>query len=365
VAWWEWHNSSSSGLHISQLPQWAFSEPASTRSIISEGVKRDLLAGSVLEKKAGDRYYFPHRSFVEFLVAEYICFERAVRLDEVGEAISPEIVSFIKESGQASRIVHLATNINGIPRPLPMILLELVAWGRNKAGVSAPSQVYSDATPRNILVDCYRMIEQMAAARTIADYLNRSLSTTSNVQSRLMSALAALDLYLLTRDALFRQLQVQFFATAAAESLVEMKRLVDAPTSTRVDVDMRNPFACVLGLSCKQTMSHDSRDVSIGIDLADAHRALENWIDMMWQPQSTNSPVSTCGTLLVTLDELATFDMRLRGSTELVAAFFTRFPDPSITVPLSMRPKDGSAAQSCMPVLTVETLSGSWQNTAS
>ncbi|KKW93813.1 NACHT domain-containing protein [Sphingobium chungbukense] len=35
-----------------------------------EALKREYLSGSILEKKSGDIYYFGHRSFAEFLVAE-------------------------------------------------------------------------------------------------------------------------------------------------------------------------------------------------------------------------------------------------------------------------------------------------------
>jgi hypothetical protein len=60
-----------------------------------QSVKRDLIAGSLLEKKSAETYYFPHRSFIEFLVGEYMCLEgsppSSLSLADFAGAISPEI----------------------------------------------------------------------------------------------------------------------------------------------------------------------------------------------------------------------------------------------------------------------------------
>src|SRR5208337_3229691 len=37
-----------------------------------KAARREFLAGAFLEKKSATTYYFPHRSFAEFLVAEYM-----------------------------------------------------------------------------------------------------------------------------------------------------------------------------------------------------------------------------------------------------------------------------------------------------
>lgn len=73
LAWHLWTAPSTSGVgcRLDDLPDALFAPYQPPTEEISN-VKRTLLSGSFLDEKSGGVYYFSHRSFQEFLVAEYI-----------------------------------------------------------------------------------------------------------------------------------------------------------------------------------------------------------------------------------------------------------------------------------------------------
>jgi hypothetical protein len=67
---------------------------------LSEAAVRGILAGALLESKYGDIFYFSHRSFQEYLVAEHML-QSNIDWEELGDRInllSDEIVEFIQEA---------------------------------------------------------------------------------------------------------------------------------------------------------------------------------------------------------------------------------------------------------------------------
>jgi hypothetical protein len=101
VAWWLWQRGGASGFDISDLPRAMLARFSTEEAWDLDGLKRDLISGSLLERKAGDRFFFPHRSFIEFLVARRICTETwtARTLEDVSLALNAEIADFVRESG--------------------------------------------------------------------------------------------------------------------------------------------------------------------------------------------------------------------------------------------------------------------------
>lgn len=73
LAWHLWTEPASTGLgcRVDDLPDHLF-EPYVPAGEELNSVKRDLLSGSFLEEKTGGVFFFSHKSFQEFLVAEFI-----------------------------------------------------------------------------------------------------------------------------------------------------------------------------------------------------------------------------------------------------------------------------------------------------
>jgi hypothetical protein len=129
VAWWLWHQGSASGFNSSDLP------PSYVKPYLPDdeedlnALKRDLLIGSMLEKKAGDTFYFAHRSFHEFLVAEYAIERtwRAGEMHQVSNALTPEIARFLGESNKSGKIAAWAELCSPSKGQLKISFLRVIA----------------------------------------------------------------------------------------------------------------------------------------------------------------------------------------------------------------------------------------------
>ncbi|WP_170546533.1 NACHT domain-containing protein [Ruegeria arenilitoris] len=71
LAFWLWTEKGTSiSFSLDELPGKYFSRWEDRTSDDKTGLQRELLSGSILERKQSDVYYFGHRSFAEFLVAD-------------------------------------------------------------------------------------------------------------------------------------------------------------------------------------------------------------------------------------------------------------------------------------------------------
>jgi hypothetical protein len=98
LAFWMWQNNMGTEIVASKIPEKMF-EKYMRPNISKDSVKRDLLAGCFLERKPPEGLYLPHRSFLEFLVAEKLVDMVMNKNKEVLEIdyVTPEISSFFIE----------------------------------------------------------------------------------------------------------------------------------------------------------------------------------------------------------------------------------------------------------------------------
>ncbi|EMS79880.1 translation initiation factor IF-2 N-terminal domain-containing protein [Desulfotignum phosphitoxidans] len=98
LAFWMWQNDATLEISVSSIPDDIF-KGFERKDVHIDAVKRDLISGCFLEKKPPEGLYLPHRSFLEFLVADWL-----VRLVERKDEnlleipfVSPEIIAFFNE----------------------------------------------------------------------------------------------------------------------------------------------------------------------------------------------------------------------------------------------------------------------------
>ncbi len=105
LAWHLWVQKSSTGLgcRLDDLPGDLF-KPYIPQNEDINSAKRDLLQGSFLDEKSGGVFFFTHKSFQEFLVAEYIYDfvfktndESSEPVEEVVAHITDEVFDFLVE----------------------------------------------------------------------------------------------------------------------------------------------------------------------------------------------------------------------------------------------------------------------------
>lgn len=130
LAWWMWGSGTSTGLSLSEIPSWIIEKCKGNRVMDRDGALRDLVSGSVLETKIADKFYFPHRSYQEFLVSEYVVnlAPDAGVIDKIRSVINREILDFIKESGRKSLPLYIHGLLPSYQGSLNLNLIELLAW---------------------------------------------------------------------------------------------------------------------------------------------------------------------------------------------------------------------------------------------
>ena len=100
LAYWMWQDGQRSDFDLRRLPEFLFEEhQKALQEVHSLDVKRDLVSGGFLDRKPPNIFYFPHRSFQEFLVAEeirHMTYGRDPRINDCGY-LTPEATSFVVE----------------------------------------------------------------------------------------------------------------------------------------------------------------------------------------------------------------------------------------------------------------------------
>lgn len=94
LAWFIWSRKDvhSLAFRLSDLPNELFSSSLRVENDEIDDRKRDLLSGSFIEEKTPMLFYFPHRSFHEFLVSCYIfhCVSKGIELNQYYKNDQPE-----------------------------------------------------------------------------------------------------------------------------------------------------------------------------------------------------------------------------------------------------------------------------------
>ena len=105
LAHWLWFDSTSDTFRPSNVNlSWLRDR---NREQDEEGIRRELISGALLETKLADHFYFSHRSFHEFLVAEFIVTNSATppRLVGPGGSMTDEIAEFVADTDD--QVAHL------------------------------------------------------------------------------------------------------------------------------------------------------------------------------------------------------------------------------------------------------------------
>jgi len=190
LAWWLWTKAGAQSFGVSDLPLHVLGELPEELGIDRDGFARELLAGSLLDKKIGDRYHFPHRSFLEFLVARRILTEEwtSRTLEEfVVTPLTPEIVDFIREAGEAKAVASWREHLDAIQVPVSSTFLTLVGTEFNATnGASFDDRVPSDASPRRVCFEFLRRVNALNSSERF-NFLIRSLAAVSDEESRIMA----------------------------------------------------------------------------------------------------------------------------------------------------------------------------------
>ncbi|WP_212648738.1 NACHT domain-containing protein [Pseudomonas aeruginosa] len=132
IAWWLWNSKQTTSFAATEVPKEITAKYLDNKETHPTDLLRDLISGSILETKGSDRFYFPHRSYLEFLVSEHALYESwtTLNLENLSEALTQEISSFIRESKQRENLERIIETLPDYRGSLSILFLELLAWIR-------------------------------------------------------------------------------------------------------------------------------------------------------------------------------------------------------------------------------------------
>jgi hypothetical protein len=110
VAYWMWQDDQRSDVDVRKVPEALFDGYLDnvSRDVQPLDIKRDLLNGGFLDRKPPNIFFFPHRSFQEYLVAEHLVAGLRDKSDLVDcPYLTPEARSFFIELAGRKAILQL------------------------------------------------------------------------------------------------------------------------------------------------------------------------------------------------------------------------------------------------------------------
>jgi hypothetical protein len=334
VAWWTWRRAGNLGFNVADLPASIFESLHIETEATPIDIQRDLIAGSILEKKIGGTYYFPHRSFLEFLVAEYMCIEGTARgqLVEFSAALTADVAAFIKESGHSRVVAGWGNMMNDVEAPLSRDLLALIAWGRSKITWLIGSRQFAAETdsPRDLLTNYYLLMEMNTEVWEIVKYFRHAFTVVESVQSKITAVLCLMLAQKGGSSELRGQVYRQIVAFMLLQSLDEIHQLIRQPGPGIVLPDKPGPFLRML-LSSVQPVSQEIKSrMFFTVGVISLYKVLQSLLSPLWR---VRVPLIDMAARVdpFALEELSNFDPRLALSRQGadVAALFQRVPDPS------------------------------------
>lgn len=94
-----------------------------------EALTRELLTGSILQRKTGDTFFFEHRSFAEFLVADHMLSSVPEKKahSQFSHAFQDGVREFIVESGNQARVEDWISSFSSAEGPLQVSYIDFLS----------------------------------------------------------------------------------------------------------------------------------------------------------------------------------------------------------------------------------------------
>jgi hypothetical protein len=132
VAWWLWesHGGRTLQFNPNSLPLGILRRVVSLEQESSdEGIRRELFSGAFIERKLGETFYFAHRSFLEFFVAQKLEHSSTDKLPlaVINEAVNEAVLSFLKSGPRFGAFVeYVILSMNRFAGELKLLLVQEV-----------------------------------------------------------------------------------------------------------------------------------------------------------------------------------------------------------------------------------------------
>lgn len=198
AAWKGWIKGGSSGLYVGDLRDIQSNTSFDSR----RDILRELVTGSVMEPKGNDYFYFSHRSFQEYLVAEYLIKGKWPLKDihHISRVLNPEIIKFIEDSSRKRvMFLHLCSLLGIYHGPISRILVDFMTGCMTEGDRSEIEGNIETHTPIHLLAYLMSYPEKVLDKMWLQAQFDRLLTKQAKV-SFLLGMILHLAIHDVRRD---------------------------------------------------------------------------------------------------------------------------------------------------------------------
>lgn len=130
LAYWLWTSKDTQiSFSAREIPKSLLEDFKPETDEVFEALTRELLTGSILQRKTGDVFFFEHRSFAEFLVADHMLSSVPVRKahSQFSHAFQDGVKDFIVESGNQDRVEDWISSFSSAEGPLQISYIDFLS----------------------------------------------------------------------------------------------------------------------------------------------------------------------------------------------------------------------------------------------
>lgn len=145
LAWWLWtEQGGATAFHAEDIPETLFEGLDEGDATSTDAVRREYLTGAFLEKKSDDIYYFGHRSFAEYLVAQQLAEHQPEPADHAAYSrlITDGVREFLSEHPDPAVIQAWPSTLSSATGELHLDYLQFIS-----AGVGGADALRARLTP--------------------------------------------------------------------------------------------------------------------------------------------------------------------------------------------------------------------------
>lgn len=342
VAWWVWNLRADIAFTIDEIPEALIEAFRNDNDVDLEAVKRDLVAGSILERKLGDRCYFPHRSYVEFLVARHLLTEvwTEETLECLSSRLNSEIRAFISDSAKPEAIarwVPLWCETQVVISPQAAGLL---GWAINETANGSGN--VKPTRPQEVLATYFYLMD-IRAHGLVIEFTTRVFRQASDDKVRLSCLWCLLHTHQRLEESMRDTLRQHIVAVLLSESIGFMEALCCEEVSASmgdgsdgppmIGDDRPLPFRILAAVTSMSRVS-PRRLPHIELDLPVFREILCGLLQPL--PVNTKVEIPPAGTTWsIPVHALAEFEPRIAADMNRgnVRRFFELIPEPVRRLP--------------------------------
>jgi hypothetical protein len=201
VAWTVWRTSNKQHIETKKIPDNVFKGIIPFGSPDPEAEKRDLIQACFLERK-GSALYFPHRSFQEFLVAEFLLNEdfEVTDIRYICENINREILLFFSGNPERQKIMLKDRVVSDYTGTIPHELFREFALARNlrDALIGTDSTRGPHHSPWTVMLNTLNFLKSDQREIELSEYLEYLVNRANGSSDSFIRLSALFSFTLLT-----------------------------------------------------------------------------------------------------------------------------------------------------------------------